>query len=119
MRRPEPAHPTEVIDVGLQSERTYLAWQRTALAFAGVGALLLYTGLSRGPALAIPGGLGLLTGVVLLAWARPRYRLMVAAAGSGRAVADRRMVVGVATAATLLALAGFAVLLVAAGHGTA
>lgn len=58
MRRPEPAHPTEVIDVGLQSERTYLAWQRTALAFAGVGALLLYTGLSRGPALAIPGGLG-------------------------------------------------------------
>ncbi|NJP35629.1 DUF202 domain-containing protein [Micromonospora thermarum] len=46
MRRRQPTHPPKVIDAGLQSERTYLAWQRTALAFAGVGALLIY-GLCR------------------------------------------------------------------------
>lgn len=110
MRRRLPAHPGEVVDAGLQSERTYLAWQRTALAFAGVGALLFYGALSHGPALAIPGGLGLLVGTLLFTRAQLRYRLTVAAARSGRAM-DRRMVAGVAIAATLLALAGLCAVL--------
>lgn len=110
MRRRQPAHPREVVDAGLQSERTYLAWQRTALAFAGVGALLFYSALSRGRALAIPGGLGLLVGTLLFTRAQLRYRLTVAAARSGYTAMDRRMVAGVAMAATLLALAGLCAL---------
>ena len=37
-----------VIDSGLQAERTRLAWSRTALSFAAVGALMLHTGMSTG-----------------------------------------------------------------------
>jgi uncharacterized membrane protein YidH (DUF202 family) len=37
-----------VLDRGLQAERTRLAWSRTSLSFAAVGALLLHTGISTG-----------------------------------------------------------------------
>ncbi|MER7458769.1 DUF202 domain-containing protein [Micromonospora sp. NPDC126480] len=113
MTRRRPTHPRGVIDAGLQSERTYLAWQRTALAFAGVGALLSYAAVSHGRALAIPGGLGLLVGALLFSQAQRRYRLTVATARSERAL-DRRMVAGVAAAATLLAVASLGTLLATA-----
>ena len=113
MNRRQPPHPCEAIDAGLQSERTYLAWQRTALAFAGVGALLCYGAVSHGRALAIPGGLGVLVGIFLFSPAQRRYRLTVAAARSGYAL-DRRMMAGVAAATTLLALAGLGTLLTTA-----
>ena len=49
-----------VLDLGLQSERTRLAWSRTALSFAAVGALLLHTGTSMGNRLQeLPGLLAL------------------------------------------------------------
>ncbi|GAC1343452.1 MAG: hypothetical protein NVSMB29_16150 [Candidatus Dormibacteria bacterium] len=52
-----PRH-AQVPDVGLQNERTSLAWFRTGLSFAGVGALLLRSSdLLR---LAVPGVLGAL-----------------------------------------------------------
>lgn len=114
MRRRQPGHPREVVDAGLQSERTYLAWQRTALAFAGVGALLFYSAVSHWPALAIPGGLGLLVGAFLFTRAQRRYRMTVELARSGRIALDRPMVAGVATAATLLAVACLGALLATA-----
>ena len=37
-----------MLDRGLQAERTRLAWSRTALSFAAVGALMMHTGMSTG-----------------------------------------------------------------------
>jgi uncharacterized membrane protein YidH (DUF202 family) len=49
-----------VLDRGLQAERTRLAWSRTALSFAAVGALLLHNGITTGDRLHwVPGLLGL------------------------------------------------------------
>jgi uncharacterized membrane protein YidH (DUF202 family) len=49
-----------VLDRGLQAERTRLAWSRTALSFAAVGALLLHSGVTSGDRLRwVPGLIGL------------------------------------------------------------
>jgi uncharacterized membrane protein YidH (DUF202 family) len=49
-----------VLDRGLQAERTRLAWSRTALSFAAVGALLLHNGMSTGDRLhGLPGVIAL------------------------------------------------------------
>lgn len=74
MKPPPPArHPHA--SPGLQRERTYLAWQRTGLSFAGVGALLLHTAdRTHHPLAYLPGILGLALGAVVLASALIRYR---------------------------------------------
>ena len=49
-----------MLDRGLQAERTRLAWSRTALSFAAVGALMLHSGMSTGDRLhQLPGLIGL------------------------------------------------------------
>jgi uncharacterized membrane protein YidH (DUF202 family) len=49
-----------VLDRGLQAERTRLAWSRTALSFAAVGALLLHNGITTGDRLRlVPGIIGI------------------------------------------------------------
>ncbi|MGH3332627.1 MAG: DUF202 domain-containing protein [Nocardioidaceae bacterium] len=71
-RRREP-----YVDVGLQAERTTMAWQRTALGLGGVSALLVH--LSAGNVVAaVPGLAGLLVAVGLLVLAERRYVRMVA-----------------------------------------
>ena len=52
-----PRH-AQVPDIGLQNERTSLAWFRTGFSFAGVGALLLRS--SNLLSLPVPGVLGAL-----------------------------------------------------------
>ena len=73
-------------DFGLHVERTTLAWDRTALSLAGVGALALRTG-------AFVAG-GLLVALALLA-------ALIAARGHvmDRALTHRLLAVGVAAAA--------------------
>ena len=80
MKQPDPV---SVADVGLQNERTSLAWFRTSLSFAGVGALLIRvsTGLSRPVPAALAAAALALSGVTLLTSAT-RY---------GRANADIRL----------------------------
>lgn len=60
-----------MLDSGLQAERTRLAWSRTALAFAGVGALLLHAGASTGDRLQE------LPGLIALCFAAVTYLLGV------------------------------------------
>jgi uncharacterized membrane protein YidH (DUF202 family) len=70
-----------VLDRGLQAERTRLAWSRTALSFAAVGALLLHNGLTTGdPMHGLPG-------VIALSSAAATYLL-----GVGRYHATNRRV---------------------------
>jgi uncharacterized membrane protein YidH (DUF202 family) len=54
-------------DPGLQPERTVLAWQRTSLSAAVVGALLLRTGILRGSPLDLVGA-GCAAAVLVLTW---------------------------------------------------
>ncbi|MBX6388167.1 MAG: DUF202 domain-containing protein [Frankia sp.] len=99
-------------DSGLQSERTYLAWLRTALSFAGLGALLLHSALSDRPALLAPGILGMATGAALAVIARQRYRMVVGAVIVGRSPVDHRLVAAASAAATAVGLSALVVFLI-------
>ena len=68
-----PAH-ARFADAGLQNERTSLAWFRTSLSFAGVGALLLRSsaGLAR-PVPAVLGSLALAVSGATLLISTARY----------------------------------------------
>jgi uncharacterized membrane protein YidH (DUF202 family) len=105
------AHPTDQLDPGLQSERTQLAWQRTGLGFAGIGALFLHKAFDGHLVLAIPGLLTLLTAALLTSRAQRRYRVTVAAIDLGRSPADRRVIAATAALTITLGLTSLAVIL--------
>jgi uncharacterized membrane protein YidH (DUF202 family) len=109
-RPPRPEHPADLVDAGLQSERTYLAWQRTGLSFAAAGALLVHAagGISH-PYAAIPGLFGLAAGALILARGLVRYRAIVTAARGEGEAAPAGVVGMVALAATLLTVAGLVI----------
>ncbi len=74
MRENRRRDPQQVLDRGLQSERTRLSWSRTALSFAAVGALLLHTGLSTARVLLeLPGLLALCSAAVAYLLGVGRY----------------------------------------------
>lgn len=88
-----------------------MAWHRTSLATGGVSLLLLHA--AAGPVAALPGLLGLLLTVALLAQAELHYRRTVRRVADGRAPSEPRLLLG--AAATAVALAVAAIGLVAAG----
>lgn len=97
------------IENGRQSERTTMAWQRTALGIGGVSALLVHD--AGGDLMAsAPGAAGLLAALVLLVYAdthHHRHRV----AGPEHAPMGIRAVRVMATLTVLLAaLAAFVVL---------
>ncbi len=113
MTRPRARSSDAVADVGLQSERTYLAWQRTGLSFAAVGALLVHAaGGLQHPLAVTPGLFGLTVGAVILLRALLRYSTAVEAARGHRHGAAGASVAAVAAAATVLAVAGLVVMVV-------
>lgn len=94
---------------GLQIERTQLAWGRTALAFAAVGALMTHLRPSvSGPLAFVPGMLIVLGAAVVYVVGRLRHRDLETAVRAGRSVTAQpalRIVVGCAAAAALLGTA--------------
>lgn len=108
-RRQEPS-----LDPGLQSERTAMAWQRTALGLGGVSALLLHHAQQNRLA-AIPGVIGMLTALGFLVMAERRYEHTVRRVASGNLPAGAVAMLLIAAATVMLAVS--ALLLIATGTG--
>jgi uncharacterized membrane protein YidH (DUF202 family) len=109
---PDRGPPPRVADPGLQSERTYLAWQRTGLAFAAAGALLVHAAVRTHFLLAyLPGVFGLAVAAFILLRALLRYRSIEAAARGSRDAASPRLAAALAAAAALLGVTGLIVVL--------
>ncbi len=110
MNPPDPATratSTTVVHRGLAGERTALAWNRSALSLAAVGAVALETGVEHAPH-----ALGYAVGATLIslagvAWAftRRAYQRTRASLRAGAPVA-RPAVMAAATAVTTLAGVG-------------
>ncbi|MBO0771147.1 MAG: DUF202 domain-containing protein [Actinobacteria bacterium] len=102
--RPHPADPADV------TERTYLAWQRTGLAFAAVGALLVRAAGGISHLLAwLPGLAGLVAGGLILLRGLSRYRAL-RKHGPAQVRASPVLLGAVAAAAALIGLATLAIL---------
>jgi uncharacterized membrane protein YidH (DUF202 family) len=88
-----------VVDPGAQGERTYLAWQRTGLSFAAVGAGLIHFtgGLDRWP-----GFVAMIAGAAVLIRGRTRYREAIDGARGLRPTAAPVLVAAVAVATALV-----------------
>jgi uncharacterized membrane protein YidH (DUF202 family) len=96
---PPPSDDPEDVDPGLARERTRLAWARTAIAFAAVGAAMLKQEL-------IPGLIVLAT--TPLIWAVGRFASHLPAQGPrpGRLLVVTLTVTAVATLAVIAAFLG-------------
>jgi uncharacterized membrane protein YidH (DUF202 family) len=70
--------------VGLQAERTYLAWKRTSLSVLASAAVLLRLSFESLGVIGFAGFVVCVVAVGIIAWAsRCRYRVAVEALGSG------------------------------------
>lgn len=113
-RRRGTPHPSELADPGGQGERTYLAWHRTGLSFAAVGAALIHVDGQDGQRLSEAIGLfGIAAGLVLICGAMWRYRHSATAARGERSAAAPLLVLTTAVSAGTLGIG--ALLLVATG----
>jgi len=95
-----------VIDVGLQAERTYLAWTRTGLAFAATAVLLLRRAALGELWLLVFGVPAAVTAALILIRAQWRYRVTVAKVQQGRSTAAPRLVAAIAGASGVVAVGG-------------
>lgn len=100
-------------DVGLQPERTYLAWTRTGLAFAAVAVLLIRRA-TQGHAWLLTFGLpAALVAAGMIAQAHWRYRKTLVLVRAGRSPASPALIAAVAMAACVVSTGGLVAILVA------
>ena len=102
MARPDTSRPDKVFDVGLQHERTALAWERTAIAVMVAGVLLArYAAQTVHFAIAFVGIAQVVVGAVLLVWSGRHYDDLHGPlrAGASPVHPTAARVVGVATVA--------------------
>ena len=104
--------PGASIDPMLQSERTAMAWQRTALGVGGVGALLLHSGLA---VTAVVGALGLLAALVLLVLTETRYERIMSKVEGGEPASHEALIRTVSGAVVLLAVAALVLVVLPPG----
>jgi uncharacterized membrane protein YidH (DUF202 family) len=103
---PPPSDDVEERDPGLARERTDLAWTRTAIAFAALGALMLHTN-------AI--GLAVL-GVAVAVWGLGQLSARQADATARRRLGHRLTVQLVTAATTLVSVLALLLAVLAPGH---
>jgi len=102
-----PLDNEEVLDRGLQNERTYLSWQRTGLSYAAVGALLLHGSGGRGLSVRlVPGMLALVAAATLMLRAYLHYRGTHHRVRQDLPAVAPRLIAGVAALTAGLALGG-------------
>lgn len=99
-------------DVGLQTERTSIAWQRTALTLTAFSALVLHAANSERLGQA-PGALGIAVALWMLLAAERRYSELVRRVGDGLSPVAPRMILAVTVAVVTLAASAFGILLFA------
>jgi uncharacterized membrane protein YidH (DUF202 family) len=105
-----PADDIEDRDPGLARERTDLAWTRTAIAFAALGAVMMRTN-------ALAGALVMVAGAAV--WGLGQLSARDVGPAGGRPRLGRRHTVQIITGATtLVSLVALALVLLAPGPGT-
>jgi uncharacterized membrane protein YidH (DUF202 family) len=100
------------IDPLLQTERTVMAWQRTALGFAAVGGLLLH---SRQGFSVVVGVLGLVAALALVFLTERRYERIVGTAEGGEPTSRPALMAVLSATAVLLAVAALALVVLPTG----
>lgn len=100
---------TSAFDVGLQAERTGLAWDRTALAVIATGLLLVRATTTNDQVFLAVFGLCVVTsGGALACLSAQRYEQLQARLRSGSSTAHFRLVVAVSATAMIAAMVGLA-----------
>jgi uncharacterized membrane protein YidH (DUF202 family) len=98
-------------EVGLQPERTYLAWTRTGLAFAAVAALLIRRAVQGNGWLLLFGLAAATAAALILARAHWRYRMTVVRLRQGRSPASPGLIAAVAAVACVVSAGGLVAIL--------
>lgn len=104
------AAPEPVAGVGLQSERTSIAWQRTALTLTAFSALMLHAANSQRLG-QVPGAIGIAVALWLLLVNDRRYSASVRRVREGVSPVAPRMILALTLAVVGLSVAAFGVLL--------
>lgn len=107
----QPSRPEPVINVGLQAERTYLAWTRTGLAFTTTAVLILRRALLGELWLLAFGIPAAIVSALILARAQWRYRLTVADLQRGRSPAAPQLLTLIAAASAIVSIGALASIL--------
>ena len=108
-REPEP-EPEPAARLGLQAERTSIAWQRTALTLTAFSVLMLHASNSQRLG-QVPGALGVGVALWLLLATGRRYSSSVRQVRDGHSPVAPRMILALSIAVVGLAMAALGVLL--------
>ena len=112
LSRPSSAEPEpeQVARVGLQAERTSIAWQRTALTLTAFSVLMRHAANSQRLG-QVPGAIGVAVALWLLLVTERRYSTSIRRVRDGRSPVAPGMILALTLAVVGLAVAAFGVLL--------
>ena len=110
LARSRSEEPEQAARLGLQAERTSIAWQRTALTLTAFSVLMLHAANSQRLG-QVPGALGVGVALWLLLTMERRYSSSVRQVREGHSPVAQRTILALTVAVVGLAVAAFGVLL--------